>query len=404
MLRKKTKLLVVLLLTVTLTGCWDYIDIDKRGYVLALGIDKFQYRPLSSAETKRVTKIPEDTPENRYSITYAMPNEEFLIGESDNPNILYNTVGGTFHNSIRILPTRFSEQVYLGHLKTVVVGEDVARDEHLFREVLDALERDPFISRRVNIGITPETAKDVLKVKPLSNPVTSLFISDLFSNKARPARTNDGIIGDVFKELHWRGNTLIPRIIPGVEDIKIAGCGIIKNFKFQGWLGEVETKAVEIIKGRARPESVNVRHGRGGGVSGEKDGDGYHIIPVELTYVSSKFHLIEGEKNPIKILIEVKTEGVIEEFYFQATQDLLEPEMIAYFDKEVCNKTNSDLGEVIEKLQKEFKVDVLGIDRYLSSFHPKLWREVEDNWENIFPTIDIVVDSSTNIRQIGLIR
>lgn len=402
MQKKKLRLLTILILTTFLTGCWDYIDIDKRGFAAAIGIDRFEYKPLEG--TKRGAMIPEDIPQNRLSITYSIPNASFIVGESETPNIIYNTVGETFYGSSTNLATRYDKQLNFGHLKVVVLSEEVMREEHLFREILDALERDPFINRRLYMLMTSDTAKEVLEVEPQSNPITGKFLADLLKNKGRPARSGSGIMADIYKDLHWRGNTLIPRIIPGVEDIKVAGYGVIKNFEFQGWLGEIDTRSMEIIQGSARPEGIKFRHPAKDHASGEKGDHDYHVIPVELAYLSSKFHLIGKDKNAIKVVIEIKTEGTVEEFYFEPKESLLDPKIIKDFDKEICKKLKNELYGTVEKLQKDFKVDVLGIDNYLSKHHPKLWREVEDDWDEIFPTIDIVIDTSTNIRQIGVLE
>lgn len=410
--KKIALLLTIIIMISTLTACWDAIEIDERAYVMSLGVDKYEPpsgEPTGEAgaredeEGNNITAdIPEETSRNRFSFTYVVPNVEFLVGESDIPNTLYNSVGENLYSVSRILTTRLNKQVFLGHMKVLVIGESVARDPQLLREILDAVERDQFISRKINIAIAPGSAKSVLEVEPLINPLTGQFMAELFKNKDRSPRSGGGIMGEILEDFHRWGNTVIPRIIPGVADIKVAGSAVFKNYQMQGWLGEVETRAVEILRGTARPGGLSVRYGEDQQPQ-ERHGHDYHIVPVDLIYLSRKFYLNESEDN-ISITIEIKTEGEIEQFYLDTNHDLLEPDMIREIEDEICMELSDQLEETIEKLQKEFEVDVIGIDYYLSRFHPKLWEEVKEDWTEIFPTIDVAVKVDSKIRRIGLTR
>lgn len=408
-MKKKIVLLLTIMITIsTLTGCWDAIEVDDRAYVMSLGVDKYEApsgeeRSQEDGEGNKISAdIPEENPRNRYAYTYLIPNVEFLIGESDRANILYNSVGENLYAVSRILTTRLNKQLFFGHMKVIVIGEDVARDPQLLRETLDVIERDQFISRRINIAIAPGKARDVLEVEPSANPMTGQFIAELFQNKDRSPRSGSGEIGEVLENFHRWGNAVIPRVIPGEEDIKVAGSAVFKNYQLQGWLGEVETRALEIMRGTARPGGLSVKYGEDESVV-ERHGTDYHIVPIDLIYISRKFYLNEDENN-ISITIEVKTEGEIEQFYLNPEHDLLEPERIREIEDKICIKICNELEATIEKLQKEFETDVIGVDYYLSRFHPKLWEEVKEDWGEIFPTIDISVKVETKIRRIGLTR
>jgi hypothetical protein len=58
----------------------------------------------------------------------------------------------------------------------------------------------------------------------------------------------------------------------------------------------------------------------------------------------------------------------------------------------------------VNKIQKEFETDIIGIDRYLRQRHPDLWKTVEKDWQEIFPNIDIDVSTNVKIRRVGLVR
>ena len=398
----KILLILILILAMVLTGCWDYIDIEKRGYVSVIGIDKFEKEPMKEIDVG--AKDPKDTPENRFSLTYLMTNVDYIVDKADEPNIIYTAPGETFYGSSRVLPTYYDKQVNFGHLKVAIIDEKVASDEKLFREVLDGFERDPFINRRLYMLLTSETAEKVINVEPVSNMVTANFLLDLLENKTRPARSGNGTISNIYRDVYWNKNTIIPRVIPGEEDIKVAGSGVIKNLKFEGWLGETDTRSLEIIRGEAKPEGINLKYNSIENKVAQEGDTWDYIISIALIYQPSKIKLIEKKKDNIKISVEIEVVGTIEEFYFQPKQDLLNPKTIDYFSESVCKKLTKELEDVTKKLQKEYKVDVMGIDRRLSTFHPKFWDEVKGDWEEIFPNIDIVINVNTNITQIGVLK
>ena len=278
----------------------------------------------------------------------------------------------------------------MGHLRTVVIGADIAKDPKNFRQMLDGIENNEFISRRVVLAITEDSAAEVIKIVPSTERMLGEFVAGIFRRTDRIPRIVGGSVGDIFKDLHESGNTVIPKIIPGKADVKVAGAGIINNYKFKGWLGEVETAHLLVLKGETKFLS---------GMSIEYKG---HNIPITLRPKKPKLRLIEGEGN-IKILIEVEMEGDIKQTYFEAEEDMLEVATISKIQNKMEEVTNKGPG-LIDKIQKEFETDIIGIDRYLRQSHYKLWKEIEDDWQEIFPNIDIDVNIDIKIRRIGLIR
>lgn len=126
-----------------------------------------------------------------------------------------------------------------------------------------------------------------------------------------------------------------------------------------------------------------------------------HNIPVALRPKRPKLSLIEDQDN-IKISIYVEMEGDIEQTYFAASENMLDIKFVKEIENAMDKKTEQRAKNAINKIQKEFETDVLGIDRYLRQFHPKLWKDVKEDWQEIFPNIDIDINMDIKIRRIGL--
>ncbi len=370
----KKVIVSILVILFLLTGCWDKVEIEERAHISAVGIDMY-----SASDS-------EDVP-NRYIFTFAFPENK----KDNAKDIIVSSVGENLYSVSRIMASRSNKGFFLGHLRTVVIGVDIAKDSKSFRQILDGIENNEFLSRRVVLAITEDSAGEIIKIVPSMENKLGEFIAEIFRRPDRIPRIVGGSVGDIFTDLHESGNTLIPKIIPGETDVKVAGGGIINNYEFRGWLGEEETAHLLVLKGETKC------------LCGMSVGYGDHNVPVALRPKKPKFRLIEDEDN-IKILIEVEMEGDVKQTYFEAHDDMLEVATISKIENKIKKATEQRTRTTIDKIQKEFETDIIGIGRYLRQSHYKLWRELEDDWQEIFPNIDIDVNMDIKIRRIGLIR
>ncbi|MDI9476014.1 MAG: Ger(x)C family spore germination protein [Natronincolaceae bacterium] len=369
------KMIIFLSIALLLTGCWDKVEIDERAHISALGIDRYTPGP-DDEETV-----------GRHIFTFAFPE----LKKEGAKDVVISSVGDNLYSVSRIMASRSNKEFFLGHLRTVVVGVDIAKNPADFRHILDGIENNEFLSRRVVLALTEGSAAEIIKVVPAMENKLGEFIAEIFRRSDRIPRIVGGSAGDILRDLHESGNTIIPKIVPGKADVKVAGGGIINNFKFKGWLGEVETAHLLVLKGETKCLcGMSVKH------------KGFDI-PVALRPKKPRISLIEDKDN-IKILIEVEMEGDVRQTYFETDEDTLKSSFVSEIEQEMVEATKQRAMDTINKIQKEFETDVLGINKYLRQSHYKLWKEVERDWQDIFPNIDIDVNIDIKIRRIGLVR
>lgn len=77
-------------------------------------------------------------------------------------------------------------------------------------------------------------------------------------------------------------------------------------------------------------------------------------------------------------------------------------EIMEDMEKAVNEYIESEISGTLDRLQKDYNADAIGILEYLYKFHPKIYNEVEEDWDSIFPTIDIDVEVDVKIRRRGL--
>lgn len=64
----------------------------------------------------------------------------------------------------------------------------------------------------------------------------------------------------------------------------------------------------------------------------------------------------------------------------------------------------ANVENLIKKVQKEFKSDIFGFGEMIKRNHPSVWEKIKDNWVDIFPNLDIKVNSEIIISGSGLSR
>jgi len=353
-----------------LMGCWDKIEIEDRAYAITIGVD------LNQDE------------DNQLSITFAFPNPSAVLGESDEPVMKITGAGDSIYEVMRSIGTRSNRQIYLGHFRTVLIGEEVAKRPELFRGVLDALEKDPHVSRKVNIGIVEGTAKEVLDIKPSLGPDITQFIRQIFEHDKLINRAPLQTLNEIFEFMHRSEDGLITRIIPGATDVKVAGAAVFKDFEFLGYIGEEVNRGLMFLQDEADIGIFTVEH------NDQK-------IPIEVTDTKTKYKLAQTD-NDFKIIVEISMEGDIRQLYFDLKNDVLETGFLHELGSLLESRIKANVNHSLGVLQNEYGVDLVGFDEYIEKFHPKIWGEIKDEYDEIFPQMDVVIEVDAEIRRIGL--
>lgn len=122
-------LLLLVVLAFGLTGCWDRVEIDELGYILAIGVDK---APSGG---------------HYYTFWLAVPRKLAPTGPSGGGGgaggggAQMDTAGGRVHVAVveastllmamQLMNTYVARRITLEHAKALVVGEDLARSDML---------------------------------------------------------------------------------------------------------------------------------------------------------------------------------------------------------------------------------------------------------------------------------
>lgn len=86
--------------------------------------------------------------------------------------------------------------------------------------------------------------------------------------------------------------------------------------------------------------------------------------------------------------------------------NIAEPKNVAKLEEKVAKKIETLTAGVVEKTQKEYNADVLGLGSFLHQEHYDSWKTIKNDWESgsqYFSKSNIHVNAKVIVRSIGTI-
>lgn len=375
---KALKILIgAVLMAALVTACWDSQEIDKRLFVGIIGVD------LS----------PE--PEKKYVVHFTAPIvREISSGEGGGsgsekpPILLVSSLADSVMEALKNLDLRINRFLFLEHSSCFIIGEDAAREG--IREIINPFWRNMVFNRRGHIVIAEGPAKKALEVRPRVEQLLTEYLVRLFSQERLTGKYYNSELGKFMSHINseiGKGNALVSRLVPDKDEVNIGGAAVIKDFKLIGWLTPVEIEGVNLCLGTMKGGNLIVMN---------KELQG--VATLKINSAKRKIHLTEDGDIP-KFLIEIFIEGEIESSSIDMVITKEEAKML-------CGSSSKELKEHarkgIEKLQKDYEVDLIDLGKYLNQFHPGVWKRYKQDWDEIFPEVDIEIKVETKIRSFGV--
>lgn len=365
---KKIKILITAILTsILLTGCWDSVEINKREYLFAVGIDK---NAENLTFTSEIPKINEGSEEQRLIYTK----------ESKNFADFYST---SYLHSEKAISDRL--------MQVIVLGEDVARDPETFKKIFDEIQRSPQMNRRVKICIAKGKAQDIIKTEIPSNPIAGRFLSDMLVKLKRESYQDIYTFDEAILHLGQSGCAMIPVVEINEKSLKIERAAIVKEYELIGILEPAEVEAIMLL---LNPDRANIRN-----INIEADGATVALGAVDVSMTDDVN--LEGDKLSVDYYITLYC--YIDSFII-GNNSLEDRNFMNKVKEEASKKVSDVASDTIYKLQHTYKTDLLRIKDKLSKFHKADFEKIEDKYDEVFEAADINVHLNMEIKSTGLVK
>ncbi len=219
------RLTAAVLICFMLTGC-AAAEISERDMVVVMGVDK------AYTDTFRATV-----------------GSAVLTGENGGKGKLgvRSSEGGSLPSALEESDRADALSPFYGQLKTVIMGEEVLKDEKMLESVTEVLLKNNDINMRtIVLGCVGDAEAVVQAVSKKENEY-GLYIWDYYKNLG-------GASGDTFKmtvndiAVKKRGGYILPACEAKEDDIKIGGGFVLEGFTFKGSLNGEEMLGAMLIK------------------------------------------------------------------------------------------------------------------------------------------------------------
>lgn len=381
-MHNKFKWLPMLLVPFVLTGCWDSVEINERNVVLEVAIDK-------NAE------VDESQPINKresYEITYTIPDMKKLSGKdslSDDVKSSIVTKSPTIDVSVDEVESKTQDTITFSHVQAIILGEELLKDQKLFRETIDGLMRNMEMRRDTNVLAVKGKASDVSKADNSQNPILGLYIMKYFENSERPVSyAKEQVVGNMVKELQDSNITTIPIVANDKEkNVQISGAALIKDYQLVDWLTKEEVRGLLFVEGKINKVPIVI----------EYQGNPLTYI---IEYENSKIKFEDGVAN-----IQIITKGNITEYISTGIDNIFSPQDIDEITQLLQKEIKQQIMVAVNK-SKEINADFLNIGLAMYRKHPKLWQQnYEATWEKEgYKNMPIQIQVNSTIKNIGVLE
>lgn len=372
--------LMLMLCVVMLVGCWDKIEIEDRIFVLGIGIDK------AKAEEK-------SQPSDKYVINFVSPIVAALKkgGGGGDTFSNYKTVTSVFTYGLNQMYERADKKLSFQHTRILIFGEDILKEEAIFKEVLDAIGRSNEFHRNMYVFVVQGRADEVFKIKPKFTNLLAMYISGIAENNLYQSSIYRMPAYQMYDNLeNFKGDTVIPSLRASKDEAKVSGVGIIKNYKLIGYLDDEDSEALNWLNNTAS----------GGIIEGEYNGI---KIPYKYNDFDTNLVLDKVEGDKIYLTYNMITEGSATEYIWG--EKLMDQKLLDTLEKSIGKSIEDRSKSVINKFQKELKVDLVGVAEQLRKHNPRVYKSIEKDYESYFSN-NVVIDvkAKVSIRRVGTIE
>jgi spore germination protein len=377
---KKTiyKCVLPLLICILLTGCWDRTEINDIAFVVSSAIDKKK---------------------DQYRVAMQIPLVGQLGGQTGGGGgtagsktwYVDSASGTTIREANNKLQTSLSRTINTSHRRTVIIGEDMARDG--VAPVFDILTRNPQNRLTALILVSRGEARDILN----TDVQLEQFPAEMIRELAIIATSRPVFLSRFMSDLVEIGSDPYAPVISasktkpggkGKSNLKIDGLAIFKKDRLMDIFKDEHMTATLMLLNQARqPEFIVDLPNQMGQAS------------IQLQKSNVSFHAAE-KNGKLSMTIEIRAKGIIMEN--QSTYETRENDQYYIIQKALNRTIKKDVISTVHRLQK-LKADPAGFqDRTIRSTATTK-NLLKKEWEEVYKDMEVHVVPIVTIEQGGVL-
>ncbi|MHB1682895.1 MAG: Ger(x)C family spore germination protein [Bacilli bacterium] len=376
--RKFTLILLALTLSLSLTGCWNNIELNSLRMADAIGIDLNK--------------------DGRYLVTVRMFKPSGAQGQQSGgassgqqggkQAAVLQASGYTLFDALRNVISVSGFKLYYEHLLYIALGRDLAEQD--IAQVLDFMIRDHEERGRAWVLVADGRAESVLKTESSTHPNQTVMIDEMLKSVRSNGKYAAVQVIELMRFLSGADETAyLPRIRVTSEkdNLHIHGAVMIKRGKMIADLNDSETRGLLWLRDKITSTIVVVplRQQR-------------QYAAIEVIRSKTDIQSIYDGKQ-LRFKVKVRPIGNIGELSSYA----LTPSSYKALEKKFDKAISREILAAIKKARAH-QVDVFGFYDYAHRRYPRKWRVWQDHWPEVFAQAPIRIQVDGRLLHSGQMK
>ncbi|WP_226675011.1 Ger(x)C family spore germination protein [Rossellomorea aquimaris] len=352
-MKKNTFLVLLLVSSLTLSGCWDQRLLKNGRLVFSSAFDLTEDGNIHA--TAIIRDFKEGTPTNTEVEADANTIREVRMH-------MDRKISGNFEPSKN---------------RIFILGEDLARKD--VYDFLDIFYRDPNSSISSKLAVAEGEAGDILRTIEQKNVLISEYLIESITSAESFTGVPKVNLQSVCTVMFDEGKDFfVPLFRMKDEEVIMDGTALFHKRAMSGTLSIPEsTLMLVLMNEKAKIARVVTK------VDKEKKVNIENYITYNLVDPKTKMTLISSTPGNIQVELSLTTGVSIVEY---PQDELADKAKVKELEKKITEHLEKETKDVIKKIQ-EANSDLLGIGRELIAYHHKDWKQLD--WEKEYPTITI---------------
>lgn len=378
MINRFLKLLFVVLIILSTTGCWNKLELPERVFIMSLGIDEGVGKSGNIQLTAQLYK----------------PNPGLKQNTQDKSFVNIQSESDSMFETVRDLTLHMGRKVHWSHMRIIVIGEEFAKKRGL-EEILDFFFRNQELRLTTYVHIAKGKASQYMVTKPLiENTLGQQLLTIQEVAYKYSGKTANVTLLDLGFQLKGQVNdAMIPYLYRSKKityTTPVAGAALLKNGKMIGKLSSQDMESVLMLRDEYERGVIEVPC--------LNQPAGKPKMKETIQVISSSTQLSPEIKNKsVKVKASIAIEGTVTEL---KCSKITTSEEEAEFLTRVKNIIEKDMLRSYEELKRK-KIDVINLGNLIYSRHPGLWKSMKEDWHEIFANSQLQIETKIKIINTG---
>jgi spore germination protein KC len=367
---------MICVLSLLAGGCWDRLEVNDMALVLATGVDA---TPQQKYKVSIQLALPTGGGESQAQTSSTGKNSYFVEDET----------GVDITDTTSKIQEKLSRRVFPAHRRILIIGEQLAKQG--IQPILDGFIRQPESRLRAYVLVAKGgTAEKILKAPYPIEKVPTEGIREILHSEIGLAVDLKNLLMDK------AANQSI--VLPTIELVgdgkttkkifQINGAAVFHHDKLAGYLNDVKTRGLVLLRKEPLRSELTVYIPA---LKGNMSAD------MLKTPINVKAKKVRGQI--VMYINSVAQLGITEN---QTKLDFTEPKTVKAIEHLFAEDLEKRLKMSLDEVQKKYKSDVVGFGEVIHRTYPQDWKRMKKNWDQEFPNLKIVWETSAKIKRTGM--